>query len=207
ERPVARRPLSPEREREDSEQRAVKIRAEFVDYLDERALPRGEERHDTSEHAPEAGRQLRHLEIVRVGSLLANMAALNVHPRRRRQRLQLARTGGHGRRKDRGDEQSHHADWRVSREEGREDVVRVVESLACRALDQIARAFANVSNFLIRRYEALFCGGGNIALLSGAGESNGGLLSRSERPLELGVQLLILGALLNPGPVIRLEDH
>src|SRR5215475_9070724 len=105
------------------------------------------------------------------------MAAINVHHCRRRQRVQLPRTGGHRRRKDRGDEQTHHADWRVGREEGREDVVRVVESLACRALDQITRAFANGAYFLVRGDEALFRGGGNIALLSGAGESNGGLLS------------------------------
>src|SRR5215510_15823012 len=128
------------------------------------------------------------------------MAAINVHHSRRRQRVQLARTGSHRRRKDRGDEQSHDADWRVSRDEGREDVVRVVESLACRALDQMAGALADGAYFLIRLYEALFCGLGNIALPSGIGESNGGLLSRGERPLELRVQLLILGALFNPRP-------
>src|SRR5262245_57131110 len=116
------------------------------------------------------------------------MATINVHHSRSRQRIQLTRTGRHRRRKDRGDEQSHHADRRVSREEGREDVVRVVESLACRAPDQIAGALADSAYFLIRLYEAVFCGFGNIALSTGAGESNGGLLSRGERSLEFGVQ-------------------
>ena len=65
--PVAR--LRADREHEDAEDRAVEERPEAVDDLDERAEVGREDRDDAGEDAPEAGRDLRHRQVVRVGRL------------------------------------------------------------------------------------------------------------------------------------------